>query len=80
MHILYQTNTIIVEVFAKEVFCMATSSITKNFVISRKEQIEAFADAVEASANNIIPLSPVSAKQIRGTEELKKMMKRRKKF
>lgn len=57
---------------------MATSSITKNFVISGKEQIEAFADAIEASANNMTPLSPVSAKQIRGTEELKRLMKRRK--
>ena len=30
---------------------MATSSITKNFVISGKQQVEMFADAVEASAN-----------------------------
>ena len=31
---------------------MATSSITKNFVISGKEQVEAFADAIEAAAND----------------------------
>ena len=31
---------------------MATSSITKNFVISENQQVEMFADAVEASANN----------------------------
>lgn len=30
---------------------MATSSVTKNFVISGKEQVEMFADAIEASAN-----------------------------
>lgn len=30
---------------------MATSSITKNFVISGKRQVEMFADAIEASAN-----------------------------
>ena len=32
---------------------MATSSITKNFVISGKEQVEAFADATPAAANDI---------------------------
>lgn len=31
---------------------MATSSITKNFVIEGKEQVEMFADAVEASAHD----------------------------
>ena len=30
---------------------MATSSITKNFVISGQKQVEMFADAIEASAN-----------------------------
>ena len=31
---------------------MATSSITKNFVISGQRQVEMFADAIEASAND----------------------------
>lgn len=34
---------------------MATSSITKNFVISGKRQVEMFADAIEASANDQTP-------------------------
>lgn len=31
---------------------MATSSITKNFIISGQKQVEMFADAIEASAND----------------------------
>ena len=31
---------------------MATSSITKNFVISGQKQVEMFVDAIESSANN----------------------------
>lgn len=31
---------------------MATSSISRNFIISGKEQVETFADAIEASAND----------------------------
>ena len=34
---------------------MATSSITKNFVISGKRQVEMFADAIEASFNDQTP-------------------------
>ena len=34
---------------------MATSSITKNFVISGQRQVEMFADAIEASANDQTP-------------------------
>ncbi len=33
----------------KEVFFMATSSITKNFVISGKDQVEMFVNAIEES-------------------------------
>ncbi len=32
----------------KVAFIMATSSITKNFVISGQKQVEMFADAIEA--------------------------------
>ena len=39
---------------------MATSSITKNFVISGKRQVEMFADAIEASANDQTPPIKVS--------------------
>ncbi len=34
---------------------MANSSITKNFVISGQRQVEMFADAIEASANDQTP-------------------------
>ena len=37
---------------------MATSSITKNFVISGKEQVEMFVNAIEESAKNR-PVCPV---------------------
>lgn len=33
---------------------MATSSITKNFVISGKEQVEMFVNAIEESAKTIL--------------------------
>lgn len=45
---------------------MATSSITKNFVISGKRQVEMFADAIEASANDRPVRVPVAAKEIKG--------------
>ena len=40
-------------ILTREVFLMATSSITKNFVISGRKQVEMFADAIEASANDM---------------------------
>lgn len=57
---------------------MATSSITKNFVISGKEQVEMFADAIEASANDVYEHIPVSVKFIKGEEELRQLMQFRK--
>ena len=54
---------------------MATSSITKNFVISGKRQVEMFADAIEASANDRPVHVPVAARQIKGEAELRKFMK-----
>jgi len=49
---------------------MATSSITKNFVISGRKQVEMFADAVEASANDRPVRIPVAAKQLKGKDDL----------
>ena len=43
---------------------MATSSITKNFVISGRKQVEMFADAIEASANDRPVRIPVAALRI----------------
>lgn len=39
---------------------MATSSITKNFILSGKRQVEMFADAIEASANDKTPRVPIN--------------------
>lgn len=58
---------------------MATSSITKNFVISGEKQVETFADAIEASANNRPERIPVTAKQLKGKDDLRKLMEKRKK-
>ena len=49
---------------------MATSSITKNFVISGKRQVEMFADAIEASANDRPNRIPVVARQLKGKDDL----------
>ena len=43
---------------------MATSSITKNFVISGKEQVEMFVNAIEESAKNRPVHIPVAASEI----------------
>ncbi len=48
---------------------MATSSITKNFVISGKEQVEMFVNAIEESAKNRPVHIPVAARGI--TDEAK---------
>lgn len=55
---------------------MATSSITKNFIISGQKQVEMFVDAIENSANNRPVRTPVSARQIKGEAELRKFMER----
>jgi hypothetical protein len=55
---------------------MATSSITKSFVISGKEQVEKFADAIEKSAQNRPVRIPVSATHIETEEELREFMKK----
>ncbi len=54
---------------------LATSSITKNFIISGKEQVEMFVNAIEDSAKNRPIRTPVAARQIKGEEELREFMK-----
>ena len=54
---------------------MATSSITKIFVISDKEQVEMFVNAIEGSANNRPVHVPVAAREIIGETESREMMK-----
>lgn len=58
---------------------MATSSITKNFVISGQKQVELFVDAIEASANNRPIRTPVSARELTDTEDILQLMAKRKK-
>ena len=58
---------------------MATSSITKNFVISGKKQVDVFVDAIERSANNRPVRVPVAAKELTDTNDIVKLMEKRKK-
>lgn len=58
---------------------MATSSITKNFVISGRDQVEAFADAIEAAANDNTPVKKVSARILTTPKDIVEFMKKRKK-
>lgn len=53
---------------------MATSSITKNFIISGQKQVEVFVDAIEASAKNRPVRVPVSAREITDEAELIELM------
>ncbi len=55
---------------------MATSSITKNFVISGKRQVEMFADAIEASANNRPNRISVAAREITTEAEFIEFMEK----
>ena len=57
---------------------MATSSITKNFVISGKEQVEMFVNAIEESARNRPVQTSVAAREIKGENELRELMRLRK--
>lgn len=58
---------------------MATSSINRNFVITEKNQIKAFADAVEkSSANKHTHSVNVNAAKVSSADALKKIMDKRK--
>ena len=58
---------------------MATSSITKNFVIYGQKQADMFADAIEASANDKTPRVPINVTYLQGADEIVKFMEKRKK-
>lgn len=61
---------------------MATSSITKNFVISGEEQVEKFVNAVEESYQDSLNGSIGSDMRIthlKSSTEVKKFMEKRKK-
>lgn len=57
---------------------MATSSITKNFVISGQEQVEKFIEAIEASAKDRPVRTPVAYHEITDEAELVEFMRLRK--
>lgn len=57
---------------------MAASSITKNFVISGKRQMEMFADALEASADDKTPRVPINITYLQGADDIMKFMEKRK--
>lgn len=56
---------------------MATSSITKNFVISGRKQVETLLDAMEASANDKTPHVPLNVTYLQGADEIIKFMEKR---
>lgn len=61
---------------------MATSSITKNFIVSGEKQVEIFANAIEESYQESLHRTPAPDMRIthlRGSEEVKKFMAKRKK-
>lgn len=58
---------------------MATSSITKNFVISGEKQVKMFANAIEASANERPIRVPVAARFVKRESELIEFMEKREK-
>lgn len=61
-------------ILKKEVLDMATSSITKNFVVSGDRQAEIFANAIEAFANSETPPIRVSVTELRGADEIRKFL------
>jgi hypothetical protein len=61
---------------------MATSNITKNFVVSGTKQAEMFANAIEESYQESLHRAPALDMRIthlRGTAEVKEFMAKRKK-
>ena len=61
---------------------MATSSITKNFVVSGQGQVEKFANAIEESYQESLHRAPTPDLRIthlRGSEDVRIFMARRKK-
>ena len=66
-------------ILIREVYHMATSSITKNFVVYGEKQAEIFANAIEESANTVTTPIKGSVDKISGPEELRKLMAKRNK-
>ena len=58
---------------------MATSSITKNFIISGQDQVEMFVDALEASANDKTPRVKINLRELTDENEIIALLERSKK-
>ena len=58
---------------------MATSSITKNFVITGNDQVEAFADAIEEALYDKTPVQKVNARILSNPDDIAKFIRKRKK-
>ncbi len=62
---------------------MATSSITKNFIVSGTKQAEIFAEAIESSYQESLNHTPtgndLKIRHLSGADEIRKFMMKRKK-
>ena len=58
---------------------MKTYSAYSHFVISGQKQVEMFVDAIESSANNRPVRIPVAARELTDTNDIIKLMEKRKK-
>ena len=62
---------------------MATSSITKNFIVSGVEQVELFANAIEESYQESLTrpksTNTIKYRELHGSDELRKIMEKWKK-
>ena len=58
---------------------MATSSITKNFIISGQKKVEMFDDVIEESASDRTPRVPINVTYLQGADDIIKFMEKRKK-
>ncbi len=57
---------------------MATSSITKNFIISGNEQVEKFVAAIDSSEKDksISSYTPAHTKELRDAKAIKELMRK----
>ena len=62
---------------------MATSSITKNFIVSGEKQVESFADAIEESYQESLKrpkdTNSIKYRELRDPDEIEKLMEKWKK-
>lgn len=56
---------------------MATSSITKNFIVSGKEQVEMFANAIEQSMNEPAYKEDIKVRWLNNFDEIQELFGKR---